>query len=97
MDPEAHIVARSKDDSRQDDVYHSMDTYLTQSPVTRQVPTDNTTILDSPAPASVQDTSKGEDDDAVSGSDLEDIAEDEVLPQTAAERRAAKRKMKRFR
>ena len=38
-----------------------------------------------------------DDDDDMSGSDLDEIAEDEALPQTAAERRAAKRKMKRFR
>ena len=41
---------------------------------------------------------KEEDEDVMSGSELEEIVvEDEALPQTAAERRAAKRKMKRFR
>ena len=40
---------------------------------------------------------KEEDEEVMSGSDLDEIVEDEVLPQTAAERRAAKRKMKRFR
>lgn len=38
-----------------------------------------------------------DDDEVMSSSDLDDIAEDESLPQTTAERRAAKRKMKRFR
>ena len=40
---------------------------------------------------------KEEDDEVMSASDLDEIVEDEALPQTAAERRAAKRKMKRFR
>ncbi|KAL8789237.1 MAG: hypothetical protein Q9195_006946 [Heterodermia aff. obscurata] len=40
---------------------------------------------------------KEEDEEVMSASDLDEIAEDETLPQTAAERRAAKRKMKRFR
>lgn len=40
---------------------------------------------------------KEEDEDVMSASDLDEIVEDEALPQTAAERRAAKRKMKRFR
>ena len=40
---------------------------------------------------------KEEDDDGLSGSDLDEIPEDEAACQTAAERRAAKRKMKRFR
>ena len=40
---------------------------------------------------------KEEDDDGLSGSDLDEVPEDEAACQTAAERRAAKRKMKRFR
>ena len=44
-----------------------------------------------------QDLLKEEDDDILSASDLEERAEDETVPQTAAERRAAKRRMKRFR
>lgn len=38
-----------------------------------------------------------DDDDELSLSDLDDIAEDENSPQTAADRRAEKRRMKRFR
>ena len=54
---------------------------------------------DTPAPVTGQSIPKeeDEDDEGVSGSELEDIAEDEATSQTAAERRAAKRKMKRFR
>ena len=54
---------------------------------------------DTPAPVTGQCNPKeeDEDDEGVSGSELEDIAEDEAISQTAAERRAAKRKMKRFR
>ena len=54
---------------------------------------------DTPAPVTSQGIPKeeDEDDEGVSGSELEDIAEDEAISQTAAERRAAKRKMKRFR
>ena len=39
----------------------------------------------------------GDDEDKVSPSDLEDNVVDESLPQTASDRRAQKRKMKRFR
>lgn len=54
---------------------------------------------DTPAPVTGQGilNEEDEDDEGVSGSELEDIAEDEASSQTAAERRAAKRKMKRFR
>ena len=49
-------------------------------------------------PAAVHETIQSEDDeDKVSPSDLEDIVVNESLPQTASDRRAQKRKMKRFR
>ena len=67
--------------------------------VSTEAPSGEIVPPSAPAPAVGQDIPKQEDDDddAMSGSDLDDIAEDEATPQTASERRAAKRKMKRFR
>lgn len=68
-----------------------------QEHVTREISPGQSTQPSDLSLAAGSYVQKEEDDDGLSGSDLDEIAEDGAACQTAAERRAAKRKMKRFR